>query len=329
MLLQALLGVPHPTGPPTVDRPGVGAPLEPGAPLRGVCWNLQYAAGRRRRFFYDGGDAVHADVGDVLETLAGITLALRALDADVTLLQEVDRGSARTGGLDELRALDALGYPAVAATSYHRARIVPFPPRRWLGRVDMQLATHSRFGVAWAERVPLPLMAESRVRRLFNLRRAVLETHVPIADGRTLVLLNTHLSAFSYGDGTLEKQIGAVLERTRAADRAGHPWILAGDFNALPPGDHASRLGADAKEYPEQASPLEPLFRELRAPLSPAELVAGGARWATYQPWGGTPDRCLDYVFHSSAVSISNYDVHPAHARWSDHLPLTFEAIVL
>ena len=61
-------------------------------------------------------------------------------------------------------------------------------------------------------RYQLPLLQESRLRRLFNLRRACLAT--PLRGPSRVSLLNTHLSAFSFGDGTVDKQV-AVRATTR------------------------------------------------------------------------------------------------------------------
>ena len=86
------------------------------------------------------------------------------------------------------------------------------PRATQVGRVGMHLATFSRYQLADATRYQLPLLQESRLRRLFNLRRACLAT--PLRGPSRVSLLNTHLSAFSFGDGTVDKQV-AVRATTR------------------------------------------------------------------------------------------------------------------
>src|SRR5690606_7940906 len=140
-----------------------------------------------------------------------IAEVVRAADPDIVLWQEVDRGSRRTAFVDQLEALQArLDLPCAVATPYHRAPYVPHPSHEHLGRVDMNLAVSSRYRLSSATRWQLPLLQESAVRRLFNLRRALLEVRVPVEGGGELRLFDTHLSAFSRGDGTLPKQIAAV-----------------------------------------------------------------------------------------------------------------------
>ncbi|HMV67773.1 MAG TPA: endonuclease/exonuclease/phosphatase family protein [Myxococcota bacterium] len=293
------------------------APAIPrGAPLRIVSWNLQFCGSRRHRFFYDGGDAVFVPADDQQRTLDDVERVLRELDADVVLLQEVDRGSDRTDRVDQHAALvDRLGVRCHASTPYHRVPWVPVPVRRPLGRVDMHLSVLSRYRLSRATRTQLALLREPWWRRLFNLRRALLDVRLPIEGGGELAALDAHLSAFSRGDGTLERQIATLVGRAADTPR----WVLAGDLNCLPPGDDPSRLGADAAQYAEAESPVTPLVRRFyvfgaASPPDPA--------WRTYLPPGGAaPDRQIDYV-------ACGHDLVPGPARVvqelgvSDHLPV-------
>ena len=90
------------------------------------------------------------------------------------------------------------------------------------------------------------------MRQLFNLRRCVLET--PLVNGPTL--FNTHLSAFSYGDGTVERQVSRLRELVK-----GKEFLLAGDLNSLTPHEDAATLAKDeAALYPESNTPAAPLY---------------------------------------------------------------------
>lgn len=306
--------------------------LVPGAPLTVLVWNLQYGASRKHHFFYDGGDAVSVPESDVRETVAAIAAVLADQDADLLLLQEIDRDSARTRRIDELaELLAALPYPAWVATPYHKVAYVPHPPGNHLGRVDMALGTLSRVRIDGATRIQLPLLREPFYRRAFNLKRAVLETTIPLAGDRPpLVALNTHLSAFSFGDGTLEAQIRRIDERLTELDEAGSPWILGGDFNLLPPGDDPSRLGQDAGYYADDNNPIEILFDGGRRSVFPVSSLmdpAGLAR--TYLPYGAeTPDRTLDYLFVSDGIEVLSASVVDDCLTISDHLPLRVEIVI-
>ena len=72
---------------------------------------------------------------------------------------------------------------------------------------------------------------------MFNLKRAVMDVRMPIKGGGEYAVLNTHLSAFAFNDGTPEREIAMLIEHTRMLDRDKIDWLLAGDFNQLPPGE--------------------------------------------------------------------------------------------
>ena len=318
--------------PPPLARVPIQGPREAsldwdGDTLRVMVWNIQYCGSRQHHFFYDGGETVEVPDADVESTLAAVASAIRSQNPDLVLLQEVDRDSDRTGRLDQLTAiLEQAPYDRWVAAPYHRVRYVPHPPGQHLGRVDMELAILSRFELTSAKRLQLPLLREPFYRRAFNLKRAVLEVTVPHPGG-SLTVLDTHLSAFSYGDGTLEAQVDRIQRRIAELDRLGFPWLLGGDFNMLPPGDDPARLGDDAAMYPTGDNPIAELYEASSEAVPTAAAVADDPRaWRTYLPFGAdVPDRTLDYLFTSANVTVTSAQVLHEYAEISDHLPLLVE----
>ncbi len=323
MLLRLLNYLPEAVRAEPVVEPaatsGVGL-LDPARPFTVATWNLQYCGTRRHHFFYDGGPDTFPDPANVQDALTAIRETLDGLrqdGLDVALLQEVDRGSARTGLIDQLQRI-AEGWPTWVSTPYHRSVFVPhpMPPRRPLGRVDLHEAILSRFKLGATRRLALPSLVESPVRQAFNLHRALLITTMPLLDGRRLHLGVTHLSAFSKGDGTLQRQIDAI--RAWIASCADEPFVLGGDFNLLPPGDNPARLGAEAVEYAEDVlGSLSDVAQ--RAPLLGEH---------TYLPPGASvPDRTLDHLLFSPQLTLCRHRVVEVPAWLSDHWPLvaTFE----
>lgn len=307
------------------------APALPvGRPFSVLVWNVQFCAGRHALFFYDGGEAVHVPAEHTLQTLSAIAKALQDLSADIVLLQEVDRDSDRTGRIDQhLELLRRVPYPCHTSTPYFRNRYVPHPSHQHLGRVDMHLSIFSRFALRRAQRHPLPALRESWLRRQFNLRRAILSVELPVEDGRVLQLLDTHLSAFSHGDGTLPEQVRAVAERMAEAERQGRQAIVGGDFNALPPGDDPARLGPDAALYRDEGWPLAELFERWQSAVPLEAHQDEPERWRTWLPHGSdTPDRALDHLFTTRGLEILDTTVASGLHDLSDHLPLRVELMV-
>ncbi len=294
-------------------------------PIKVLVWNVQFAAGREE-FFYDGGEAVSVSEQRVEETLERIARVLEQADADIVLLQEVDRDSRRTHRIDQhARLLAATGYPCHVSTPYHKVRYVPHPKHEHMGRVNMHLSVYSKYRLGQATRWQLPLLDEPVHRRLFNLRRALLEIRMPIAGGGEFALFNTHLTAFSQGDGTLLKQVRMLGKRAFEAKEAGVPLVLAGDFNSLPPGFDKGRLRSqDQHWYPEDKPPVGLLFGRLQ-PAVTIEQYAGPDGVATHGTYGhfgdDQPDRVLDYVFHDGIEQVG-FETRTQHLDISDHVPM-------
>ncbi|MCO4748123.1 MAG: endonuclease/exonuclease/phosphatase family protein [Proteobacteria bacterium] len=310
-----------------VQASGTPVPLRPGDTVRILIWNVQYGAGRDRHFFYDGGEDVHVPPDEVERTLASIAEVIRKVDPDVVLLQEVDRGSARTGKVDQYSdLLKRVSYSNASATPYHKVPYVPHPTGNHLGRVDMNLAVFSKHAIVKSTRYQLPLLDEPAHRQLFNLRRALMEVVLPIEGGGELRLYNTHLSAFSRGDGTLGKQVAVLAEHADKAAAAGVPWVLAGDLNALPPGDNPSRLlEKDRALYREETTPIQPLYDRFTPAMTVEAYHAAPEDWRSYIAFGqDAPDRTLDYAFHGGVTQL-NHQVLSEVLDVSDHLPLLLE----
>ncbi len=330
VMLRGAFGIGPEVQPLPVGEDGDAAPLAPSQTLGVLSWNIQYCGSRKHQFFYDGGDAVHVPAGDVADMVAAVASGIRAHDPDLVLLQEVDRNSKRTGRRDQLAGILRLTpFPRWTSAHYHRAPYVPHPPGDHLGRVDMNLATLARPALGACHRHQLPLLDEPLHRRLFNLRRAVLVTEIPREEGPPLVALNTHLSAFSRGDGTLARQVAVLDSLLDELDAGGHPWILAGDLNMLPPGDDPSRLGDDAELY-DEVNPIAALFEGgRRSAFDVREQPDHPGELGTYLPFGAdTPDRTLDYVFVSGGIEVVSARVLTDLTHVSDHLPLFVEVRV-
>jgi endonuclease/exonuclease/phosphatase family metal-dependent hydrolase len=304
---------------PVRNPPGIGR-LQAGQPFTVVSWNLQFGTGRSWHFFYDGGTDVLSTPEVTERTVAAITEALRGLAPDIALLQEVDRDSRRSGYLDQLpRYAEAMPGSAVTTATYYKSAFVPTPGPTFMGKVLMDLVLFSRFELGRAERVQLAMLDEPAIRQAFNLKRALQIVSLPV-EGWPLPLLvaQTHLSAFSRGDGTLQKQV-AVLAEWMGSHPPEQPWILAGDFNLLPVGDDPARLAVQDDSYDpvdNAIAAIWPRFREVSgdAVLDPAQR--------TYIPFGAdAPDRKIDWAFFGGPVELVEAQVHAEHLL-SDHLPM-------
>ncbi len=186
-------------------------------------------------FFMDGGRSVQPETRQQVETnLQSLARLLQQHPADAYFLQEVDRNSKRSFGMDQAAFYEqALGLEGVFAYNYH-CKFVPFP---WppIGRVESGLLTLTSAPCAQASRIQLPNPFSWPV-RLANLKRCLLVTRIPVAhSSRELVLINLHLEAYDDGEGKLlqTQMLCELLEQEYAA---GNYVIAGGDFNQTFPG---------------------------------------------------------------------------------------------
>ncbi|MBR0135611.1 MAG: endonuclease [Clostridia bacterium] len=207
------------------------------APVTIVTFNTGYAAlGENADFFMDGGKTTRPDSAEeVKNNLLGISETIKGLDADIILLQEVDTSSRRSYNMDQTAYYaEALGLPFDFAYNYSAA-FVPYPIAHPLGKVNSGLAVYTKYAVASAQRVQLPVPFKWPV-RCFNLKRCLLVNRMPIeGSDKELVVVNLHLEAYDDGEGKIA-QTKQLYDFIAAEYSKGNYVIAGGDFNQTFPG---------------------------------------------------------------------------------------------
>ena len=208
-----------------------------GTIFKAVSWNIGYGAlGDNAEFFMDGGsDVKTASRERVTENMKQISIALADEDADFIFLQETDRDSARSYHFDEAAMLQDAFPEYNSAFAYNfKVPFVPYPVPP-IGKVESGLLTMSRFGMADAQRIQLPVPFSWPVRTA-NLKRCLLITRIPLTeaskDSPELVLVNLHLEAYDSGEGKIA-QTNMLRDLLMTEAKAGNYVIAGGDFNQI------------------------------------------------------------------------------------------------
>ncbi len=200
---------PAPASPQPTESGGTVEPCPRGEPSRLTALTLNIHSGRARDGSLD---------------LATVASELRAWDADVVMLQEVDRGRERSDFAAQARELgDRLGLDHA------------YGPTRQLRPGTTGNAVLSRFPVREIRNRALP-----RMPGLF--RRGVLVATIEV-DGQEVEVMSTHLDHAR--PAARRAQAAAVADVVRRTDR---PVLLGGDLNAepgLPPLAALDRAGLD------------------------------------------------------------------------------------
>ena len=210
-------------------------------------WNVGYGGlGNQSDFFYDNnhffrsaGMMVRSPEALVKSYLAGQQAFVAANKADFYLFQEVDSLSKRSYFTDELSLLGKplfdSGYCASFAVNFNVKR-VPIPvaePWNVLGKAYGGLATYSRFVPSEATRMQFPSKFGFPT-RLFELDRCFALHRFPTANGKELVVINSHNSA--YDNGSLKKKEMDYFKKIIEQEYASGNYVVVGaDWNQCPP----------------------------------------------------------------------------------------------
>ncbi len=207
---------------------------------------------------------------------------IRDVGADVVLLQEVDRGTARSRRVDQPAVLERLTGLAAAF-----GRTLDYDGGTY-GIALMAKGTIDSDGV-------VPLRVEPPQARAGGSTepRGVLVTRVRTASGVELRVLNTHLDA-SREDTYRLQEIDRLIATARDLPPA-VPVLVGGDFNATP----------DSETY----------ARMVRAGFVDAWRACGHGEGLTYP--ADAPIKRIDYLFLSAGLSCERAEV--SAFRGSDH----------
>ena len=331
-VVWALTFHPKPQQPEAIICRGEAPLLQPGQLLKVLCYNVQYMAGKNYIFFYDvpGQEGPHSRPSreDITRTIGEVARVLREEDPDIILLQEVNDGARRTDYEDQLARLLPLlpdHYMCHTQAFYWKARYVPH--KHINGAVGMKLVVLSKYRIDKAIRHQLPLMPKDPLTRQFILKRAILETHLPMSNGQTLTVLNTHFDTWARGSNTMHKQVAMVDGILSRLEAEGVPWLIGGDFNLLPPGDQFKQIPDYHQAEYEPETELALLYQKYPAiPALPDLSGPDAAKWLTHfpnDPRVSGPVITLDYIFYSRLLALQHAAVrHHDTLHISDHLPV-------
>ena len=205
--------------------------------LRILTFNTGYASlGRDASFLMDGGEGTGtANLQTVQANQAGIQEILREADADIYMIQEIDRASSRTDYENQLEIYGSVlpEHQWQYAPNF-LCKFVPYPLQAPFGQMDSGVATYSRFAVQQAQRISLPNPFAWPIRTA-NLKRCMLATWIPLENtDAQLVVINFHLEAYDDGAGK-QAQTSQLLQLMQQEYEKGNYVIAGGDFNQIFP----------------------------------------------------------------------------------------------
>ena len=215
----------------TVER-NAAATVEAGKEYGILSYNIGFGAYEDDySFFMDGGTESRAWSEERLTAnIERIGAFLQQQDADLYLLQEVDRDSTRSYHVDEGAMLTAqlpgLGY--IWAQNYDSPYLF-YPILEPHGASKAGLQTFSNYAISSALRRSLPIQTD--IAKVLDLDRCYCVNRLPAADGKELILINLHLSAYTTDPTIADQQLAMLYDDMVKEYEAGNYVICGGDFN--------------------------------------------------------------------------------------------------
>jgi len=288
-------------------------------------WNIGYAGlACEQDFFYDGGKMVIPEQGQCIQYFDGIKRMVKANDTvDFIFLQEIDAYAKRSWYTDEVAGFAAVlsNFSTVYATNYD-CRFVPMPIQEPMGRVVSGLATYSQFKPVQAEVhyydafFPWP-------KRLAFLKRCFVLLRFGLDNGKELVILNTHNSAFD-STGALRKRELSVLDSAMQSEyQRGNYVVAGGDWNSNPRGFNVSSIASGDKVTgvePPIESGFLPGWQFVFDPSRPSNRFAD----MPYEK-GVTRTTIIDFFVVSPNIEVTRVATIPTGFSYSDHEPVVME----
>ncbi|MCH3904351.1 MAG: endonuclease/exonuclease/phosphatase family protein [Lactobacillus sp.] len=219
--------------------------LEPGVDYSAITFNVGFGAYNHDfDFFMDSGTMlngkkVHGHRGTaiskhaVLTSTNGVINTLKDENPDFMLLQEIDTNSTRSFHVNQVE-LVSHAFPKYAhlyASDFHTAYLaVPITNPHGIARSG--LLTLSKYHINKAERRQYPV-SNGPIEKFVDLDRCFEMMRLPVTNGKELILINSHMSAYDKNGDSRAKQIHLLAELMKNETAAGNYVIIGGDFNQV------------------------------------------------------------------------------------------------
>ena len=166
-----------------------------------------------------------------LANTAGSLELLKAQNTDFIFTQEVDEKATRSYQVNQREMLTEglADYSSVFANNFHSAYLL-YPFHEPHGAVQAGMLTFSRYQIKENIRRQFPV-SDAFITKFTDLDRCFLVSRLPVENGKELVLIQVHLSAYDKGGKIRAKQL-ELLNQVLADEREKGNYVIAGgDFN--------------------------------------------------------------------------------------------------
>lgn len=260
----------------------------------------------------------------MLETVKGAAALTASLEPDFALIEEIDLDATRSYHVNEY---DLFGeafkdYYSVFAVNYDSSFLM-YPFTQPHGKSKAGIGMFSRFPVTGALRRSFPV--STSLSKFFDLDRCYSISRVKVENGKELVIIALHMSAYGNSDAIREAQTRMLCEDMEREYEAGNYVICGGDFNhdlkAL--ANDGAQRESWAYPFPRESLPEHFTFCIDTFTKEERDAMWDSARNADmeYVP-GVTYTVTLDGFIISDNVELVSYENVSTGYSYSDHDPV-------
>jgi len=287
-----------------------------------LSWNIGYGGlGYKEDFFYDGGEKTKASKDDFEVYINGIYAFLsKKTDVDFILLQEVDRNSTRSYKTDEMEVLSHTlpNHNYSFATNY-LVNYIPVPLTNPMRRVNSGIALFSRFSPDSVAQISFP-GNYSWPTKIFMLDRCFIYSSFSLKNGKELIIINTHNSAFD--DGELRDIQTMILKAVLLDEYAKGNYVVAGgDWNLNPPSFMPEQYMKKYKGNSEGKALEEDFLPEDWTYVYDKFVPTNRSLVDKYKP-GETETNTIDFFITSPNIKVDYNKCFDEGFLYSDHNPV-------
>ena len=276
-------------------------------------------------FFMDGGKYSWALSEEAArEALAGATSLIRESDPDFVMVQEIDLDATRSYHINEYELINEELYEYASAYAIdYDSSFMMYPFYHPHGKVKAGLCLYSKYEITSSLRRSLPI--STSFSKFVDLDRCYSITRIPVDNGRELVIMTLHLSAYGNSDAIREGQVNMLIEDMEKEYAAGNYVIVGGDFNhdLKADEDATDDLASWAYPFPRSSLPshfefaMDQLGEEVKEALWNSSRNADMA----YDP-EETYTVTLDGFIISDNITMTYYENINTGYSYSDHDPV-------
>lgn len=286
-----------------------------------MIWNIGYGGlGKEMDHFYEGGVMTRPEEILSESYLKGIgDFITQHETTGFILLQEVDFGSKRSYNRDQSGYFkkNLKNHSESIAINY-KSGFIPFPLFNPMGKVSSGLVTYAGYNPSTASRIQ-SAATYSYPKKIFMMRRCILTTHFKVVNGKELVLIHIHNSAYDDADKMRSAELAMIRSEALKEFNKGNYVIIGGDWNQNPSGLDLSQL-SKYKTHP---------FRPIESNYLPTDWdCIFDPKLPTNrdvnEPFDlhSTSTSVLDYFFVSPNIEAGDCKTIDLNFEYSDHNPV-------